>query len=76
MRVPGSKEHNYVMYELCLPAIDTYYQRKGTSRMTEGMHQNKDGMNKWWYQHLECEQNVWAGKGPIFADNPPGFEPK
>ncbi len=74
MFIPGSKEHNYIMYEVCLPAIRKHYgldtDEPFPNEIVDG-----EGWGKWWYQHLECEENVRAGNGPIFSENPPGFDP-
>lgn len=76
MFLPGSKEHNYVMYNVCLPAIRKHYGLKeGDSLQKDGEQVDKNGWGKWWYQHTQCEQNVYDGKGPIFSENPPEFHP-
>lgn len=75
MYLPGSKEHNYVMYQICLPAMKKYYGLKENEGFPNSEQFDKHGQQKWWYQHSECEQNVWDGKGPIFSENPPGFVP-
>ena len=75
MFIPGSKEHNYVMYTICFPAIKKYYKVPVDQPIPSDGRVDKDGWGKWWYQHVECEQNVYAGKGPVFSENPPGFIP-
>lgn len=76
MILPGSKEHNYVMYSICEPAMRRHYGiKEGEHVQKTGEPVDKNGSGKWWYQHLECEQNVYNGKGPIFSENPPGFKP-
>ena len=72
MVIPGSKEHDYIMYKVCLPAIDRYYASKGRSRLL-AIDKNAAGEYRWWVQHSECEENVRKGNGPIFSENPPGF---
>ncbi|HLL60224.1 MAG TPA: hypothetical protein VK338_00770, partial [Candidatus Nitrosocosmicus sp.] len=72
MFIPGSKEHNYVMYSVCYPALMKYYKINKMEDLPM-KEIDKNGFGKWWYQHSECENNVYAGKGPIFSDNPPGF---
>ena len=74
MFLPGSREHNYVMYRICMPQIEQYYKDHGLNRGSPDQL-GKDRQYRWWYQHLECEQNVREGKGPIFSDTPPGFIP-
>lgn len=74
MFIPGSKEHNYVMYQICWPAMKKYYGIGPNEGFPPG-EADKNGLSKWWYQHSECEQNVWAGKGPIFSETPPSFIP-
>jgi len=74
--LPGSKNHEYIMYKICLPALDKYYRIKDKGNWPSvlgGYDLNKNGENRWWVQHLECEKNVREGKGPIFSENPPGF---
>lgn len=71
---PGQKEHDRIMYDICLPALRKHYGIKEG----EGFPMSpvdKDNNAKWWYQHLECEENVTDGKGPTFSDNPPRFIP-
>lgn len=57
MFLPGSKEHNYVMNHICLPALKQHYKNRGEffSLM------NDQG----WKEHSTCEQNVWDGKAPL-----------
>lgn len=76
MSLPGSKEHNYVMYHVCMPAIEKYYANKGKPLVEDLSDKNAKGEFRWWVQHSECEQNVYKGKGPIFSENPHGFKPK
>ncbi len=73
MTIPGSKNHDYIMYKVCLPVIDKYYATKGINRLSPPNDKNAAGEYRWWVQHLECEKNVREGKGPIFSENPPGF---
>lgn len=76
MFLPGSKEHNYVMYKICLPEIRRYYKMKeGDPLQKNGEPVDEKGFGRWWYQHVECENNVYDGKGPIFSDNPSDFHP-
>lgn len=56
MFVPGSKEHNNVMYRVCLPALKEYYVKSGKKYSL-----NETG----WREHEICEQNVWAGREPL-----------
>ncbi len=72
MFLPGSLEHNHVMYDVCFPAMKKYYTVPEDGTLPAGPT-DAHGMGKWWYQHSECEQNVKAGKGPLFSENPPGF---
>lgn len=58
MFLPGSKEHNYVMYRVCLPALDQYYETKGE---IFSLTPNE----KSWQEHSICEQNVRDGKDPL-----------
>ncbi len=74
MFIPNSKEHNYVMYHDCFPALRKYYG-VAEGEPLPAPEVDAKGNGKWWYQHLECEQNVYAGKGPVFSDNPPEFVP-
>lgn len=73
--LPGSREHNHVMYDICMPAMKKHYGLKENEGFPDTGQYDKDGQQKWWYQHSECEQNVWDGKGPVFSENPPGFVP-
>lgn len=75
MFLPGSREHNYVMYHICLPAIKKHYHLKENEGFPDTGQYDKNGQQKWWYQHSECEENVWNGKGPVFSEDPPGFVP-
>ncbi len=75
MFLPGSREHNYVMYQICLPVMKKHYGLDPNEEFPDTGKYDKRGFAKWWYQHAECEQNVWNGKGPIFTENPPGFNP-
>ena len=75
MFIPGSKEHNYVMYNICLPEMKKHYGIKANQGFPDDGKHDKDGLGKWWYQHKECEQNVMKGKGPIFSENPVDFVP-
>ncbi len=72
--LPGSQNHDYVMYEICFPAMKKYYGVPDDQGIPSGP-MDKNGWGKWWYQHSECETNVYDGKGPIFSENPPGFVP-
>jgi hypothetical protein len=60
MFLPGSKEHNYVMYSVCLPALRKHYQSKGKIYSLVNVPNNKG-----WEEHELCEQNVWSGKEPL-----------
>lgn len=68
-------KHDYAMWEVCLPKLREYY------KISEGMPfpqvdgVDKDGNPKWWFQHLECEENVYSGQAPIFSENPSKFIP-
>ncbi len=75
MKLPGSREHNHIMYDICLPAIKKHYglNENDPFPADDGRH-DKDGMGKWWYQHSECEENVLNGKGPVFSEDPVEFE--
>ena len=75
MKLPGSREHNHIMYDICLPAIKKHYglNENDPFPADDGRH-DKDGMGKWWYQHSECEENVLNGKGPVFSEEPAEFE--
>jgi hypothetical protein len=75
MKLPGSREHNHIMYDICLPAIKKHYELNENDPFPadDGRH-DKDGMGKWWYQHSECEKNVLNGKGPVFSEEPTEFE--
>lgn len=75
MYLPGSKEHNYIMYKVCVPALDKYYAARGQTRLSNPSDKNAKGEHRWWVQHSECEENVRNGKGPVFSENPPGFPP-
>ncbi len=75
MALPGSREHNYVMYEVCMPAMKQHYGLKENEAFPDSGQYDKEGQQKWWYQHSECEQNLWDGKGPVFSENPPEFVP-
>ena len=56
MLLPGSKEHNHVMYYVCLPALKNYYKSQGTTFSLD---------EKGWKEHEQCERNVWNGKEPL-----------
>lgn len=75
MSVPGSKQHTYIMYNLCLPAIKRYYGYDPKQPFPTNGPLDEKGWGRWWYQHVECEENVRKGKGPIFSENPPRFVP-
>ena len=76
--LPGSKGHNYVMSHVCIPALKKYYGIKDNlptwpdKALQTGRNDNNP---RWWYQHIECEENVINGKGPVFSENPPRFVP-
>ncbi len=53
---PGSKDHNYVMYRVCIPALDRHYQAKGRI-----FSLNDTG----WKEHVKCEYNVWNNREPL-----------
>ncbi len=74
MFMPGSKEHNYVMYNVCFPAIKKHYGLS-ENQAFPASELDAAGWGKWWYQHSECEKNVRSGKGPIFSENPSEFVP-
>jgi hypothetical protein len=71
---PGQKEHDRIMYEICLPELRKYYKVSVEDPLPQNELDN-DGKPKWWYQHSECERNIELGYGPIFSENPPGFYP-
>lgn len=71
---PAQKRHDLVMYEICMPAMRKQYNIKGGEAFPSTTP-DKDGWEKWWFQHTECENNVYDGKGPIFSENPPGYHP-
>lgn len=73
LALPGSKNHDYIMSHICLPAIDKYYENKKWNRASPANDKNAAGQTRWWVQHLECEENVTKGVGPMFSENPPGF---
>lgn len=60
MFIPGSKEHNYVMYSVCLPALRKHYESKGKIYSLVNVPNNKG-----WEEHERCEQNVWSGREPL-----------
>ena len=62
MFLPGSKEHNYVMYSVCLPELRKYYQSKGEIYSLVNVPNNKG-----WEEHERCEQNVWSNREPLFG---------
>lgn len=51
--VPGSKEHNYVMYKVCVPELEKHYQAKGLIFSLN---------DKGWKEHELCEYNVWNNR--------------
>ncbi len=71
---PAQKSHDTVMYEICLPELRKYYNIKEGDSFPQDQT-DKSGNGKWWYQHLECENNVALGKGPIFSSEPAEFHP-
>lgn len=71
---PTQKEHDRIMYEICLPELKRHYGIQEGEAFPQGPI-DKDGNSKWWFQHLECENNVPEGKGPIFSENPSAFYP-
>lgn len=75
MFLPGSKEHNYLMYKVCFPALKKYYGVGENDPFPPKGGVDKDGNVKWWFQHHECEDNIRAEKGPVFSDNPVDFIP-
>lgn len=74
MKLPGSREHNHIMYDICLPAIRAHYGLKEGEAFSGDSRHDKDGNGKWWYQHSECEENVLNGKGPVFSEEPAEFK--
>ncbi len=71
---PVQQGHDKVMYEVCLPELRKYYKISEQESFPYDIV-DKDGNAKWWFQHLECEDNVAEGKGPIFSDDPVDFKP-
>ena len=65
--------HDHIMYKVCLPTIDKYYASQEKNRLIQTNDKNVAGEERWWVQHLECEDNYRKGLGPIFSENPPGF---
>lgn len=74
MKLPGSREHNHIMYDICLPAIRRHYGLQEGEAFSGDSRHDKNGNGKWWYQHLECEENVSKGKGPVFSEEPEEFK--
>lgn len=74
MIFPGQKEADRILFDICIPAIQKYYEEKGQQDYLEGPYDQK-GNSRYNYQVWECEQNMRDGKGPIFSDNPKEFKP-
>lgn len=72
--LPQQKEHDRIMFQVCLPEMSKSYGI-GEQEHFPMEPVDEKGNAKWWYQHLECEDNVTAGKGPVFSENPPMFYP-
>lgn len=73
LALPGSKNHDYIMYKICMPVINKYYANLRVNRASPANDKNAEGQSRWWVQHLECEENVRKGIVPVFSENPPGF---
>lgn len=72
--LPGSKNHEYVMNNICTPALRKYYNVNDLSKMPpRSIDTGKNGLTRWFAQHLECEDNFYKGKGPVFSESPQGF---
>ncbi len=77
LNLPAQKEHDRVMYDICMPALRKYYKVSGNEIFPDEAYNPTDdkGNGKWWYQHLECENNVLSGKEATFSANPVEFKP-
>ncbi|MEN8252910.1 MAG: hypothetical protein ABFQ62_00860 [Patescibacteria group bacterium] len=56
MIVPGSREHNYVMYKICWPAMEARYDSL-----------RPENRPNYFEIHGECEENVWASRDPLYG---------
>ena len=70
---PGQKEADHIMFDVCIPAVQKYYEQKEQKYGKAPF--DKSGSPKSWYQVTECERNMHNGKGPVFSENPKEFKP-
>lgn len=72
---PAQKEADRIFFDVCIPAVQKYYEDKGLKQEDYFYGPvDEKGNSRYNHQVLECEKNVHEGKGPIFSESPPGFK--